>query len=169
MYRISLYGYSSGCSSVANGRFRFSPLDHPFSLACYCVAVFLRAAFCSVGPARVRVCGVPRNVSRAAAVKPRASVPARSSGYPAVCTPSPHTVSAPRVRSGSFHTPMPIAILVISRVFTRVNGFSINCVVLVIFASSRGNIFTRTLLLRRGNPEGFLTFAPLAPLCLLAA
>ncbi|GBP29606.1 hypothetical protein EVAR_79155_1 [Eumeta japonica] len=84
------------------------------------------------GSARVRVCGVPRSVSRAAAVKPRASVPARSSGYPAVCTPSPHTVSAPRV-------------------------------VLVIFASSRGNTFTRTLLLRRGNPEGFLTFAPLAP------
>ncbi|GBP49847.1 Probable RNA-directed DNA polymerase from transposon BS [Eumeta japonica] len=38
------------------------------------------------GSARVRVCGVPRSVSRAAAVKPRASVPARSSGYPAVCT-----------------------------------------------------------------------------------
>ncbi|GBP45167.1 hypothetical protein EVAR_95819_1 [Eumeta japonica] len=49
------------------------------------------------GSARVRVCGVPRSVSRAAAVKPRASVPARSSSYPAVCTPSPHTVSAPRV------------------------------------------------------------------------
>ncbi|GBP18972.1 N-alpha-acetyltransferase 11 [Eumeta japonica] len=49
------------------------------------------------GSARVRVCGVPRSVSRAAAVKPRASVPARSSGYPAVCTPSPHTISAPRV------------------------------------------------------------------------
>ncbi|GBP29527.1 Nucleic-acid-binding protein from transposon X-element [Eumeta japonica] len=48
------------------------------------------------GSARVRVCGVPRSASRAAAVKPRASVPARSSGYPAVCTPSPHTVSAPR-------------------------------------------------------------------------
>ncbi|GBP21503.1 Protein FAM160B1 [Eumeta japonica] len=51
------------------------------------------------GSARVRVCGVPRSVSRAAAVKPRASVPAKSSGYPAVCTPSPepraHTVSAP--------------------------------------------------------------------------
>ncbi|GBP43490.1 hypothetical protein EVAR_30447_1 [Eumeta japonica] len=90
------------------------------------------------GSARVRVCGVPRSVNRAAAVKPRASVPVISSGYPAVCTPSPHTVSAPRV-------------------------------VLVIFASSRGNIFTRTLLLRRGNPEGFLTFAPLAPLCRLAA
>ncbi|GBO99286.1 hypothetical protein EVAR_548_1 [Eumeta japonica] len=49
------------------------------------------------GSARVRVCGVPRSVSRAAAAKPRASVPARSSGYPAVCTPSPHTVSAPRI------------------------------------------------------------------------
>ncbi|GBP06262.1 hypothetical protein EVAR_3603_1 [Eumeta japonica] len=39
---------SSGCSSVAIGRLRFSPLDHPFSLVCYCVAVFLRAAFRSV-------------------------------------------------------------------------------------------------------------------------
>ncbi|GBP67541.1 Probable RNA-directed DNA polymerase from transposon BS [Eumeta japonica] len=47
---------------------------------------------------RVYECVVPRSVSRAAAVKPRASVPARSSGYPAVCTPSPHTVSAPRYR-----------------------------------------------------------------------
>ncbi|GBP36677.1 hypothetical protein EVAR_35263_1 [Eumeta japonica] len=53
------------------------------------------------GSARVRVCGVPRSVSRAAAVKPRASVPARSSGYPAVCTPSPHTVSAPRLTAAS--------------------------------------------------------------------
>ncbi|GBP46910.1 hypothetical protein EVAR_37814_1 [Eumeta japonica] len=61
-------------------------------------------------------------------VKPRASVPVTSSGYPAVCTPNSHTVSVPR-----------------------------------------GNTFTRTLLLRRGNPEGFLTFAPLAPLRLLAA
>ncbi|GBP07526.1 hypothetical protein EVAR_4867_1 [Eumeta japonica] len=40
---------SSGCSSVAIGRLRFSPLDRPFSLVCYCVAVFLRAAFRSVG------------------------------------------------------------------------------------------------------------------------
>ncbi|GBP79369.1 hypothetical protein EVAR_59213_1 [Eumeta japonica] len=39
----------SGCSSVAIGRLRFSPLDHPLSLVCYCVAVFLRAAFRSVG------------------------------------------------------------------------------------------------------------------------
>ncbi|GBP35360.1 hypothetical protein EVAR_20733_1 [Eumeta japonica] len=31
--------------------------------------------------------------------------PATSSGYPAVCTPSPHTVSAPRERSRSFRTP----------------------------------------------------------------
>ncbi|GBP30177.1 hypothetical protein EVAR_94485_1 [Eumeta japonica] len=46
----------SGCSSVAIGRLRFSPLDHPFSLACYCVAVFLRAAFRSVGSARVWGC-----------------------------------------------------------------------------------------------------------------
>ncbi|GBP67769.1 hypothetical protein EVAR_22170_1 [Eumeta japonica] len=107
------------------------------------------------GSARVGVCGVPRSASRAAAVKPRASVPVISSGYPAGRTPSPHTVSAPRERSRIFTLQIPIAILVISRVFTRVNGFSINCVVLVIFASSRGNIFTRTLLLRRGNLEGF--------------
>ncbi|GBP41343.1 hypothetical protein EVAR_25182_1 [Eumeta japonica] len=66
------------------------------------------------GSARVRVCGVPRRVSRAAAVKPRASVPATSSGYPAVCTPSPRTVSAPRERSRSFRLRIPIAILVIS-------------------------------------------------------
>ncbi|GBP96260.1 hypothetical protein EVAR_100508_1 [Eumeta japonica] len=43
----------------------------------------LRAFECSFEPrsvvsgsARVRVCGVPRSVSRAAAIKPRASVPA---------------------------------------------------------------------------------------------
>ncbi|GBP26660.1 hypothetical protein EVAR_23430_1 [Eumeta japonica] len=56
------------------------------------------------GSARVRVCGVPRSVSHATAVKPRASVPATSSGYLAVCTPSPHTVSAPREHSRSFRT-----------------------------------------------------------------
>ncbi|GBP89909.1 hypothetical protein EVAR_63572_1 [Eumeta japonica] len=111
------------------------PLDHPFSLVCYCVAVFLRAAFRSVG---LRACTSVWAIDEYEYIEVWASVPARSSGYPAVCMPSPHTVSAPRV-------------------------------VLVIFASSRGNIFTRTLLLRRGNPEGFLTFAPLAPLCLLAA
>ncbi|GBP70113.1 hypothetical protein EVAR_50935_1 [Eumeta japonica] len=116
-----------------------SSLNIPDTLVDVTVYMFLRICLigmnCSFEPrsvvsgsARVRVCGVPRSVSRAAAVKPRASVPARSSGYPAVCTPSPHTVSAPRVRSSSFHTPMPIAILVISRVFTRVIGFSINCV-----------------------------------------
>ncbi|GBP18470.1 hypothetical protein EVAR_93875_1 [Eumeta japonica] len=87
------------------------------------MAVFLRAAFRSVG---LRMC-----TSMGAAHKPRAV-------RLAVCTPIPHTVSAPRV-------------------------------VLAIFATSRGNTFTRTLLLRLGNPEGFLTFALLAPLCLLAA
>ncbi|GBP42601.1 hypothetical protein EVAR_87152_1 [Eumeta japonica] len=67
---------------------------------CYCVAVFLRAAFRSRELPRVYECvGCQRSVSRTAAVKPRASILARSSGYPAVCTPSPHTVSAPRVRS----------------------------------------------------------------------
>ncbi|GBP13898.1 Tetratricopeptide repeat protein 19 homolog, mitochondrial [Eumeta japonica] len=39
----------SGCSSVAIGRLRSSPLGHPFSLVCYCVSVFLRAAFRSIG------------------------------------------------------------------------------------------------------------------------
>ncbi|GBP30145.1 hypothetical protein EVAR_94990_1 [Eumeta japonica] len=96
---------SSGCSSVAIGRLRFSPLDHPFSLVCYCVSVYLRAAFRSVELRACTIVGVPRSVSRATAVKPRASVPATSSGYPAVCTPSPHTVSAPRERSRSFRTP----------------------------------------------------------------
>ncbi|GBP28003.1 hypothetical protein EVAR_83634_1 [Eumeta japonica] len=66
--------------------------------------------------ARIRVCGVPRSACRAAAVKPRASVPAMRSGYPTVCTPRRHTVSTPRERSRSFHTPIPIAILVILRV-----------------------------------------------------
>ncbi|GBP40157.1 DNA mismatch repair protein Mlh1 [Eumeta japonica] len=64
----------------------------------------------------LRVCGVPRSACHAAAVKPRASVPAMRSGYPTVCTPRRHTVSAPRERSRSFHTPIPIAILVILRV-----------------------------------------------------
>ncbi|GBP80853.1 hypothetical protein EVAR_62383_1 [Eumeta japonica] len=40
---------NSGCSSVAIGRLRSSPLDHPFSIVCYCVSVFLRAAFRTVG------------------------------------------------------------------------------------------------------------------------
>ncbi|GBP54957.1 hypothetical protein EVAR_50401_1 [Eumeta japonica] len=39
----------SGCSSVAIGHLRSSPPDHPFSLVCYCMSVFLRAAFRSVG------------------------------------------------------------------------------------------------------------------------
>ncbi|GBP42190.1 hypothetical protein EVAR_25816_1 [Eumeta japonica] len=57
------------------------------------------------GSARVYVYGVPRSVSHATAVKPRASVPTTHFGDPAICTPSPHTVSAPRERSRSFHTP----------------------------------------------------------------
>ncbi|GBP11620.1 Glutamate-gated chloride channel [Eumeta japonica] len=36
-------------SSIAIGRLRSSPLGHPFSLVCYCVTVFFRAAFRSVG------------------------------------------------------------------------------------------------------------------------
>ncbi|GBP78888.1 hypothetical protein EVAR_61537_1 [Eumeta japonica] len=78
---------SSGCSSVAIGRLRSSPWT---TRLVQCVTAWQ----CSFEPrsvvsgsARVRVCGVPRSVS-AAAVKPRASVPATSSGYPAVCTPS---------------------------------------------------------------------------------
>ncbi|GBP32398.1 hypothetical protein EVAR_81205_1 [Eumeta japonica] len=51
------------------------------------------------GSTRVCVYGVPRSVSRAAAVNPRATVSVMHSGDPAVCTPSPHTVSAPRERS----------------------------------------------------------------------
>ncbi|GBP53907.1 hypothetical protein EVAR_96585_1 [Eumeta japonica] len=78
---------------------------------------------------RVRV-WVPRSVSRAAAVKPRASVPARSSGYPAVCTPSRTRFLRLRCAPVVSH-PMPIAILVISRVFTRVNGFPLTAGFLV--------------------------------------
>ncbi|GBP66433.1 hypothetical protein EVAR_88767_1 [Eumeta japonica] len=119
------------------------------------------------GSAHVRVCGVPRSVNRAAAVKPRASVPVTSSGYPAVCTPSPHTVSAPRVRSSSFHTPMPIAILVISRVFTRVNGFCINCVSATACGPAAALWGRASLSVTASGQtlvtQGFLTFAPLAP------
>ncbi|GBP80302.1 Probable RNA-directed DNA polymerase from transposon BS [Eumeta japonica] len=68
-----------------------------FSLVCYCVAVFLRAAFRSVG---LRAC---TSVWGAAQRKPRGGSyatgvrPGDKLRYPAVCTPSPHTVSAPRL------------------------------------------------------------------------
>ncbi|GBP86380.1 hypothetical protein EVAR_59946_1 [Eumeta japonica] len=94
----------------------FAPLDRPFSLVCYCVAVFLRAGYLVSDSARVRACGVPRSVHRAAAVKLRASVPVIYSGDLTVCTPSPLTVSAPRKRFRRFTLQIPIAILVISRV-----------------------------------------------------
>ncbi|GBP70731.1 hypothetical protein EVAR_51030_1 [Eumeta japonica] len=68
-------------------------------------------------------CGVPRSVYRAAVVKLRASVPVIYSGDPAVYTPSPHTVSAPRERSRRFTLQIPDAILVISRVLNA--GFNI--------------------------------------------
>ncbi|GBP24294.1 hypothetical protein EVAR_9392_1 [Eumeta japonica] len=56
---------SSGCPSVAIGRLRSSPLGHPFSLMCYCVSVFFRAAFCSVGlHACMSVWGVAQCTSR---------------------------------------------------------------------------------------------------------
>ncbi|GBP89119.1 hypothetical protein EVAR_62600_1 [Eumeta japonica] len=44
----SIGGFSSGCSTVVIGRLRYSSLDHPFSLVCYCVPVFLPAVFRSV-------------------------------------------------------------------------------------------------------------------------
>ncbi|GBP77076.1 hypothetical protein EVAR_61078_1 [Eumeta japonica] len=112
------------CSSVAIGRLRFSPLGHPFSLLCYCVSVFLRAAFRSVGlRACMSVWGAAQCVgSRAAAVKSRASVPATHSGDPAVCTPSPRSVSAPRERSRSFRAPDTDHYFSYFVCFTRVNG-----------------------------------------------
>ncbi|GBP41502.1 hypothetical protein EVAR_24421_1 [Eumeta japonica] len=56
---------NSGCSAVAIGRLRSSALDHPFSLVCYCVPVFLRATFRSVGlRACMSVCGAAQCTSR---------------------------------------------------------------------------------------------------------
>ncbi|GBP29707.1 hypothetical protein EVAR_13630_1 [Eumeta japonica] len=56
---------SSGCSAVAIGGLRSNPLDHPFSLVCYCVLVFLRAAFWSVGLRMcMSVCGAAQYTSR---------------------------------------------------------------------------------------------------------
>ncbi|GBP35471.1 Exosome complex component RRP43 [Eumeta japonica] len=85
-------------------------LDNDGSIIDACIIALLASLKSLSDSARVRVCGVPRSVSRAAAVKPRTSVPATRSGYPTVCTPRRHTVSAPRERSRSFHTPIPIAI-----------------------------------------------------------
>ncbi|GBP69437.1 hypothetical protein EVAR_52710_1 [Eumeta japonica] len=108
---------SSGCYSVAIGRLRSSALEHPFSLACYCVAVFLRAAFRSVG---LRACTsvwvAAQCPSRSDSYATFALVSVIYSGYPAVCTPSPRTVSAPRERSRRFTLQIPIAILVILRI-----------------------------------------------------
>ncbi|GBP09412.1 hypothetical protein EVAR_5829_1 [Eumeta japonica] len=59
------YLRSSGCSAVAIGRLRSSPLDHPFRLACFCVSMFLRAALRSVGlRACMSVCGAAQCTSR---------------------------------------------------------------------------------------------------------
>ncbi|GBP05822.1 hypothetical protein EVAR_5123_1 [Eumeta japonica] len=106
---------SSDCSFVAIGRRRSSPRDHPFSLVCYCVAVFLRAALGSVGlRACMSVGGAEQWTSRGDSKA--TFVPVIYSGDPAVCTSSPRTVSAPRERSRTFTLQIPIAILVISRV-----------------------------------------------------
>ncbi|GBP52981.1 hypothetical protein EVAR_97575_1 [Eumeta japonica] len=104
---------SSGCSAFAIGRRRSSPRDHPFSLVCYCVSVFLRAALRSVG---LRAC---MSVGGAAQWTSRGDskatfVPVIYSGYRTVCTPSPRTVSMPRERFRKFTLQITIAILVIS-------------------------------------------------------
>ncbi|GBP74946.1 hypothetical protein EVAR_60873_1 [Eumeta japonica] len=112
-----MYVDISDCSSVAIDHLRSSPLDHLFSLVCYCVAVFLRAGFRSVGlRACTSVWGVAECTSRGDSYAVLALVPVIYSGGPAVCTPSPHTVSAPRERSRRFTLQIPIAILVISLV-----------------------------------------------------
>ncbi|GBP22358.1 hypothetical protein EVAR_11874_1 [Eumeta japonica] len=194
----ALYAYRrSGCSSVAIGHLRSSPLDHLFSLVCYCVAVFLRAAFRSVGLHACMCVGC-----RAVRVVRRQLSHGRPSRLCAPATlPSARRDGTRFLRLGS----APVVFTLRHRspfsyfaCFTRVNGLPLTTcgrphvdqqqplgrvslsvtasgqtlllmVALVIFASSRSNTFTWTLLLRRDNPEGFLTFAPLAPLCLLAA
>ncbi|GBP05393.1 hypothetical protein EVAR_76807_1 [Eumeta japonica] len=107
----------SGCSAVAIGHLRSSPLDHPFSLVYYCASVFLRAAFRSVGlRVCMSVCGAAQCTSHCDSYATSALVPVIYSGYSTVCTPSPCTVSAPREHSRRLTLQMPIAILVISRV-----------------------------------------------------
>ncbi|GBP86470.1 hypothetical protein EVAR_52395_1 [Eumeta japonica] len=96
---------SSGCSSLRS--VAFGLLDHPFSLVCYCVAVFLRAVFHSVG---LRACtsGVPVR-------RPRHGRPSRQLRLPCRL----HAEPARFLRLGCapvVSPPMPIAILVISRV-----------------------------------------------------
>ncbi|GBP73539.1 hypothetical protein EVAR_89199_1 [Eumeta japonica] len=63
--QFRLSSHSSGCSTVAIDHLRSSPLDHPFSLVCYCVSVFLRTAFWSVGlRVCMNVCGAAQCTSR---------------------------------------------------------------------------------------------------------
>ncbi|GBP75736.1 hypothetical protein EVAR_58829_1 [Eumeta japonica] len=123
---IFIYGralYSSGCFAVPDpdpirrpiGCLRSSPLDHLFSLMSYCVSVFLRAVFRSIKLCACEYeCVVPSSLHRATTVKLRVFVPVMHSGYRTVCTPSPHTVFAPRERSRRFTLQILIAILVIS-------------------------------------------------------
>ncbi|GBP87886.1 hypothetical protein EVAR_63825_1 [Eumeta japonica] len=107
----------SGCSSVAIGRLRCSPLGHPLSLVCYCASGFFRAAFRSVGlRACTSVWGAAQCTSRGESYATFALVPMIYFDYRTVCTPSPLTVSAPRERSRRFTLQILIAILVISRV-----------------------------------------------------
>ncbi|GBP77959.1 hypothetical protein EVAR_83207_1 [Eumeta japonica] len=105
-----------GCSSVAIGRLRGGPLDHPFSLVCYCVSLFLRAAFRSVGLRACTSVWCRAGTSRSDSYATFALVPVIYSGYRTVCTPSPLTVSAPREHYRRFTLQILIAILVISRV-----------------------------------------------------
>ncbi|GBP58340.1 hypothetical protein EVAR_40906_1 [Eumeta japonica] len=94
-----------GCSVVAIGCLRSSPLDHPFSLVCHCMLVSLRAAFCSVGLcACMSVCGAAQRTSRGDSYATFALVLVIYSGGRTVYTPSPRTVSAPRERSASPHS-----------------------------------------------------------------
>ncbi|GBP90734.1 hypothetical protein EVAR_26704_1 [Eumeta japonica] len=79
------------------------------------------------------MCGV----SRAAAVKPRASVPATLSGDPAVCTPSPHTVSAPRERSRSFRIPDTDRYFSYFVCFTRVSSLPLTTCTLATTCEAR--------------------------------
>ncbi|GBP74567.1 hypothetical protein EVAR_59502_1 [Eumeta japonica] len=83
-----VFNPSSGCSSVAIGRLRSSPLGHPFILVCYCVSVFLRAAFRSV-----ELRAYEGAVVRCKSCGGKLRLPCRLYA-------EPHTVSAPREAPG---------------------------------------------------------------------
>ncbi|GBP24693.1 hypothetical protein EVAR_15899_1 [Eumeta japonica] len=123
--RSSCHSILSGASVMSQFRlFRrrdrstlVQSLDHLFSLVYYCVSVFLRAAFRSIGlRACVSVCGATQCISRGDSYATFALVPVIYSGYRTVCTPNPRTVSTPRQRFCRFTLQILIAILVISRV-----------------------------------------------------